>query len=179
MVSIIYVYPQLKCLYVFPLLSHPWAALLSINPSKIPFLCGPGGAGARCPEDRSSAGSQNHLSMPLPLFCNPPGTALTSAPGVCERDCVCVCLCVGVQEKQMFKWLIMQKRVSCVCMSVFQPARKHTILSVAVNSWPYQHDGCTTTSSVLQFPHVKLLTWLNVSSCYPDSAAKSPRLILF
>lgn len=78
----------------------------------------------------------------------------------------------------MFEWLIMQECVSCVCMSVFQPAPKHTILSVAVNSWPYQHDGCTTTSSVLQFPHMKSLTWLNVSSCHPNSVAKSPRLIL-
>lgn len=94
------------------------------------------------------------------------------------RACVSVRVCFSVQEKPMFEWLIMQKCVSCVCMSVFQPAPKHTILSVAVNSWPYQHDGCTTTSSVLQFSHVKSLTWLSASSCHPDSAAKSPRLIL-
>lgn len=156
--SITSLLPQLKCLCVFPLLSHPRAARLPTNPSKIPFVCGPGGAGARCPEDRSSAGSQKHLSMPLPLYCNPPGTALTSAPGVCKS--VCVCVRESVEEKQVFEWVIMKECARCVCMSVFQPAPKHTVLSVAVSSWPDLHDGCPTTSSVLQFPHIKSLTWL-------------------
>lgn len=70
-----YIPAQLKCLYVSLLLSHPWAATpLPLSP-QIPLVCGPGGAGACCPEDRGSAGSQKHLSMPLPLYCNPPGTA--------------------------------------------------------------------------------------------------------
>lgn len=88
-----YVPAQLKCLYVFLLLSHPWAAIpLPLPPPpQIPLVCGPGGAGACRPEDRGSAGSQKHLSMPLPLYCNPPGTALNSAPGVCK--CVLVCVC--------------------------------------------------------------------------------------
>lgn len=49
-----------------------------------PHTCGPGGAGACSPEDRGSAGSQKHLSVPFPLCPNAPGTALNSAPGASE-----------------------------------------------------------------------------------------------
>lgn len=48
------------------------------------YTCGPGGAGACSPEDRGSAGSQKHLSVPLPLYPKAPGTALNSAPGASE-----------------------------------------------------------------------------------------------
>lgn len=49
-----------------------------------PHTCGPGGAGACSPEDRGSAGSQKHLSVPFPLCPRAPGTALNSAPGASE-----------------------------------------------------------------------------------------------
>lgn len=61
-----------------------------------------------------------------------------------------------------------------VCLSLPIPPPKPTILSVTVNSWPYQHGGCTTTSAVLpplQSPHAKSLTWLP-----PRLAANSSRL---
>lgn len=94
---------------------------------------------------------------------------------------VCWCACV---RGKMLERVIMQMCAWCACMSVFQPAPKHTILRVTVNSWPYQHGGCTTTSSVLpplQSPHMISLTWLNAFSFPPpppppDLAASSPRL---
>lgn len=128
-------------------------------PTKSP-MCGPGGAGACRPEDRGSTGSQKHLSMPLPLYCNPPGTALTSAPG-------------GVEKRCLNEW-----RCSCVC-----GVRAWVCFSLPLNTpfwvWIATHGGCTTTSSVpppLQSPHMKSLTWLNVSSSHPDIAARSSRL---
>lgn len=79
------------------------------------------------------------------------------------------------QKKQQKKLSECTASVWCACMSVFQPAPKHTVVSLTANSWPYQHGGCTTTSSVpppLQPsptpPHTKKpLTWLNVSSSRP------------
>ena len=65
-------------------------------------MCGPGGAGACCPEDRGSAGSQKHLSVPLPLHCNPAGTALSSAPAVCKCAWMCVC---AREERRLNDWL--------------------------------------------------------------------------
>lgn len=165
---------QLKFLNVFPLLSHPWAAipppLLLKSTPYFPYnVCGPGGAGACCPEDRGSAGSQKHLSVPPPLHCNPPGTALSPAPAV--RKFVC--------RRKDASWMSDYGKAGAhdcsvrawVCLSLPIPSLKHTILSVTVNSWPYQHGGCTTTSAVLpplQSPHMKSLTWLNASSSHPD-----------
>lgn len=65
--------------------------------------CGPGGAGARSPEDRGSTGSQKHLSEPYFVHCVPSGTALNQPAPVCvsARVCVCVqarvCVCVCMQ----------------------------------------------------------------------------------
>ncbi len=59
-------------------------------PSTLP--CGPGGAGARSPEDRGSTGSQKHLSEPHFVHCVPSGTALSQpAPvWVCVSKHECV-----------------------------------------------------------------------------------------
>lgn len=137
---------------VFPLLSHPWAANPPPTPPPnppTPHVCGPGGAGACCPEDRGSAGSQKHLSVPLPLHCNPAGTALSSAPAVCK--CVRMCVC---ERRDAWTTDCSEAGVrvhECVpaCLSL---SPEHTILSVTVNSWPYQHGGCTSTSSALLSP---------------------------
>lgn len=101
--------------YMFSLCSlilgpQPPPLHLNINPlppTSFPRLaCGPGGAGACRPEDRGSAGSQKHLSVPFPLQCNPPGTALSQ-----PAPAVCVCGCVHLE------WMITEKQV-CISAHV-------------------------------------------------------------
>lgn len=98
------------------------------------------------------------------------------------------------------KCLISLQRVLCRArMSVFQPAPKHTVVSLTANSWPSRHGGCTTTSSVLPTlknpsppwpkphppqtpPTTKTLTWLHVSfrsTASSSSAAPSQLLPLY
>lgn len=119
----------------------------SILPRTLPpHTCGPGGAGACSPEDRGSAGSQKHLSVPFPLCPKAPGTALNSAPGASE--CVSKERRLGKTPNCLNEADV--QRVLCRArMSVFQPAPKHTVVSLTANSWPSRHGGCTTTSSVL------------------------------
>ena len=146
--------------YMFSLCSLILGPQLPFPYPKTPLVCGPGGAGTCCPEDRGSAGSQKHLSMSLPLYCNPPGTALSSS----------VCKCVG-KRKEAWMSDYTGVCVQRVCMSVFQPAPKHTILSVTHD----QRGGCTTALSVLptfQPPHMKTLTWLKASSSHPWFSSK-------
>lgn len=87
-----------------------------------PHVCGQGGAGACCPEDRGSAGSQKHLSVPLPLHCNPPGTALSQpAPAVCK--CVWLrafvrCILIGwMNEKQVCLTVVCVHECVSACLS--------------------------------------------------------------
>ncbi len=155
----------------------PW------NPSKSPrphLVCGPGGAGACCPEDRGSAGSQKHLSVPLPLHCNPPGTALSPAPAV--RKCVCGCVCVCVCKRKGASWVSDYGRagvckmhvcatVVCVhecvsaCLFPPRPQTHHSEcdceLMVAAPLHPQPRH-------LFSPPHIMSLTWLNASSSHPD-----------
>lgn len=136
------------------------------EPPKTPHLlhvCGPGGAGACCPEDRGTAGSQNDLSVPLPLHCNPPGTALSPAPAV--RMCVWMCVW------QDASWLSGSRKAGVcewawVCLSLPPPPLKHTILSVTVSSWWLHLYICSPASS--SAPPYEALTWLNAPSSHPD-----------
>lgn len=160
----------------------PWThSVLPRTPPPIPrpHTCGPGGAGACSPEDRGSAGSQKHLSVPLPLCPRAPGTALNSAAGASE--------CVFKERRRESgppRCLneADARRVLCRArMSVFQPAPKHTGVSLTANSWPFStrrlhHDilsPANASESPLPsspnptqpnpHPHTKTLTWLNVS----------------
>lgn len=116
-----------------------------INPTLLPTLvCGPGGAGACRPEDRGSAGCQKHLSVPFPLHCNPPGTALSQ-----PAPAVCVCGCVHLE------WMITEKQVcisahvrsfsvrAWVFLSLPIPPPKHTMTCecelIALSTWWLQH----------------------------------------
>ena len=134
-----------------------------------PHVCGPGGAGACCPEDRGSAGSQKHLSVPLPLHCYPAGTALSSAPAVCK----CVRMCVRVRGKTLER-LIAVKQV-CVCMSVSQPAYPSP-LDTPFWVWLWTHGRINMVAAPLHpqpssVPlHAKSLTWLDVSG--PTSSSE-------
>lgn len=160
-----YVPAQLKCLYVFLLLSHPWAAIpLPLPPPNSP-LCA-------AQEELVLAALRIEALQVAKNISQCPSLS-TVTPQVLRwilrlvYASVCWCACV---RGKMLERVIMQMCAWCACMSVFQPAPKHTILRVTVNSWPYQHGGCTTTSSVLpplQSPHMISLTWLNASSFPP------------
>lgn len=79
---------------------------------------------------------------------------------VCVK-CTCAWLCVCV--------------CAWVCLSLPLPPLKHTILSVTVNPWPYQHGGCTAASTVpppSASPHWTL-TWLDASQLPPWLPASS------
>lgn len=100
-------------------------------PPPTPYTCGPGGAGACSPEDRGSAGSQKHLSVPFPLCPKAPGTALNSAPVASE--------CVFTERRlentpECLNEADVQRVLCRARMSVFQPAPKHTSVSLIANS---------------------------------------------
>ena len=149
----------------------PASLTLEIHPppSQPPLDCGPGGAGACCPEDRGSAGSQKHLSVPLPLHCKPPGTALSQpAPALCAYVRVlatAVCACVCVHESVS----------ACLPLSLNTPSWvwlwTHGLINMAAAP-PHPQ------SRHLFSPHIwnLLLTWLNASRSHPRLAASSSRL---
>lgn len=166
----------------FPNLLSPTSILPRPTPPT-PRTCGPGGAGACSPEDRGSTGSQKHLSVPFPLCPKAPGTALNSASECVfkERRLDNTPKCLNEADVQ---------RVLCRArMSVFQPAPKHTVVSVTANSWPSRHPQSCQHRKVLPLPRpdptqptTKTLTWLLVSfspTASSSSAAPSQLLPLY
>lgn len=87
--------------------SPPYPCPHSMGHSPFPprtLPCGPGGAGARSPEDRGSTGSQKHLSEPYFVHCVPSGTALNQPAPVCVSVRLCVQARVCVYAIYSLNW---------------------------------------------------------------------------